>query len=418
MERHTTDVLVLGGGVIGLACALELLRAGRRVTVVERDRIGAGASHGNCGTITPSHAPPLAMPGQIRQALRWMFTPDAPFRVAPRADPALIAWMLRFAGRCNERTFRAAARAKGALLVAARAALAELISREHLDCEWEEQGTLGVWRTQQGFDKAMWLPPLLRELGLPCEVLDGDEVRRREPAVQAGIGGGVFHGRDARLRPERYLEALAGRVREAGGEIREGTTVLGFERAGGRVTQVRTTAGAFEAREIVHALGAWSPKLAATLGLHLPIQPGKGYSITFARPALAPRLPLVLKERMVCVTAWESGLRLGSTMEFAGYDASLNRVRLDALTRAAREYLVEPPTGPAVEEWYGWRPMVYDDLPIIGRAPGAANLMLATGHGMLGVTESAVTGRLVADLVTGRAPVIDPEPYRPTRFAD
>jgi D-amino-acid dehydrogenase len=417
MDHRTTDVLVLGGGVIGLACALELLRAGRGVTVVERARIGAGASHGNCGTITPSHAPPLAMPGQIRQALRWMFTPDAPFRVAPRLDPALIAWMLRFAARCNARTFRAAARAKGALLLAARAALGELVARERLDCEWMEEGTLGVWRTGEAFDRAMWLPPLLRELGLPCEVLDGAEVRRREPAVNDSIVGGVFHGRDARLRPERYLESLATRVREAGGEIREGTTVLGFERAGGRVAKVRTTGGTFAARDIVLALGAWSPKLASQLGLDLPIQPGKGYSITFPHPARAPRLPLVLKERMVCVTAWDSGLRLGSTMEFAGYDERLNRVRLDALVRAAREYLVEPPAAPAVEEWYGWRPMVHDDLPIIGRAPAASNLMLATGHGMLGVTESAITARLVADLVTGREPAIDPTPYRPTRFS-
>jgi D-amino-acid dehydrogenase len=417
VERPATDVLVLGGGVIGLACALELLRAGRGVTVIERGEVGAGASHGNCGTITPSHAPPLAMPGQVRQALRWMFTPDAPFRIAPRLDPALIAWMLRFAARCNETTFRDTVRAKGQLLLAARAALGELVAREALDCEWEEQGTLGVWRTHEGFEKAQWLPPLLHELGLRCDVLDGASVRQLEPAVHESIVGGVRHGNDARLRPERYLAALLSRVREAGGEVRERTTVLGFERMGGKVSKVRTSAGEFSGRDIVFALGAWSPKLAAELGIHLPIQPGKGYSITFNRTATAPRLPLVFKERMVCATGWESGLRLGSTMEFAGYDESLNRVRLDALRRAAGEYLVDPPIDDAgVEEWYGWRPMVYDDLPIIGRAPALSNLMLATGHGMLGVTESAITARLVSDLVTGREPVMDPAPYRPSRF--
>lgn len=417
MERSATDVVILGGGVIGMACALELLRAGRAVTVIERGEVGAGASHGNCGTITPSHAPPLAMPGQIRQALRWMFTPDAPFRVAPRLDPALIGWMLRFAARCNEETFRQTVRTKGRLLLAARAALGDLVAREALDCEWEEQGTLGIWRTREGFDKAQWLPPLLRELGLRCDVLDGRAVRGLEPSVNDSVVGGVLHGNDARLRPERYLAALASRVREAGGLIRERTTVLGFERSGDVVTKVRTSAGEFSSREIVFALGAWSPKLAAELGVHLPIQPGKGYSITFGRPAVAPRLPLVLKERMVCVTSWQSGLRLGSTMEFAGYDESLNRVRLDALKRAAAEYLIDPPSGIAREEWYGWRPMVYDDLPIIGRAPAISNLMLATGHGMLGVTESAITARLVADLVSGREPVLDPNPYRPQRFS-
>jgi D-amino-acid dehydrogenase len=146
------------------------------------------------------------------------------------------------------------------------------------------------------------------------------------------------------------------------------------------------------------------------------MQPGKGYSITYARPSLAPRHPLVLQERSVCVTTWEDGYRLGSTMEFSGYDASLNPRRLGALERGAREYLREP-LGPSKrEEWFGWRPMTFDDLPIIGRVPGSAPLWLATGHGMLGVSMSVATAELVADLVTGRPPRIDPSPFRLERF--
>jgi D-amino-acid dehydrogenase len=163
--------------------------------------------------------------------------------------------------------------------------------------------------------------------------------------------------------------------------------------------------------------GPWSPQVLRLLGLSLPIQPGKGYSITTARPAIAPKHPLVLKERSVCVTAWDSGFRLGSTMEFAGYDASLNRRRLEAIERAARDYLHEP-LGPGPrEEWYGWRPMTWDDLPLLGRAPAWSNVWIAAGHGMMGVSMSAVTGRLLADLLTGRSPVLDPAPYRPDRFA-
>jgi D-amino-acid dehydrogenase len=148
----------------------------------------------------------------------------------------------------------------------------------------------------------------------------------------------------------------------------------------------------------------------------LPIQPGKGYSITYTRPQLAPVIPMVLKERGVCVTSWASGYRLGSTMEFSGYDRSLNRTRLAALARGAAEYLHEP-VGPKIEEeWYGWRPMTYDDLPILGRAPGYRNLSLATGHGMLGVTLSAATGALIAELLSGVSPSLDLKPYAPTRF--
>ena len=164
------------------------------------------------------------------------------------------------------------------------------------------------------------------------------------------------------------------------------------------------------------ALGAWSPLLARQLDLRIPIQPGKGYSITYDRPQRCPRIPLTLKERAVCVTAWNSGYRLGSTMEFAGYDDSLNRTRLDALRRGAAEYLHEPEGPRVVEEWYGWRPMTYDDLPILGRAGGMQNLVLATGHGMLGVTMSAATGLLISELVTGQAPTLDLASFSPTRF--
>ena len=172
----------------------------------------------------------------------------------------------------------------------------------------------------------------------------------------------------------------------------------------------------FSGRDVVFALGAWSPQVARQLDLRIPIQPGKGYSITYTRPLHPPRIPLSLKERAVCVTAWESGYRLGSTMEFAGYDATLNRTRLDALKRGAAEYLHEPEGAQMVEEWYGWRPMTWDDLPILGRAATLRNLVLATGHGMLGITMSAITGKLVSDLICAAPAALDLAPFSPARF--
>jgi D-amino-acid dehydrogenase len=205
-------------------------------------------------------------------------------------------------------------------------------------------------------------------------------------------------------------------VREKGGAIEEGVRVESIEREGTRVARVRTSRGDFSGREVVLALGAWSPQFAREIGLDLPIQPGKGYSITYTRPALCPRIPLVLKERSVCVTAWSSGYRLGSTMEFSGYDTSLNRTRLDAIRRGAAEYLIEPEGPAVVEEWYGWRPMTPDDLPMLGRAPRMDNLVLATGHGMLGVSMSAITGLLISEVVAGKAPSLDLAPYSAARF--
>lgn len=409
------DVLVLGGGVVGLACALHLLEAGRSVRVLERDAVGAATSHGNCGTITPSHAPPLAAPGVIRRALGWMRQPDAPFYVRPRLDPALAMWLLRFAARCNGGDWRAAARAKAALLLDSRARL-ERWSAEGLACEFEASGLRYVFRDPNQFAAACAEREPLHELGIATRVLDAAQLEASEPALLPGVAGALEFPGDARLRPERLTDALAQRIRALGGTIDEGAEVTGFVTEGDRLAGVATARGDLRARDVVAAFGPWSPALLRQLDMRLPIQPGKGYSITYSRPALAPAVPLVLRERSVCVTAWASGFRLGSTMEFSGYDASLNRVRLDALERAAREYLREPVGPQKREEWYGWRPMTWDDLPIIGRGARWRNLWLATGHGMLGVSMSAGTGRLVADMVTGRAPAVDPAPYSPRRF--
>ncbi|TLY50437.1 MAG: FAD-dependent oxidoreductase [Gammaproteobacteria bacterium] len=410
------DVLILGGGIIGLACAYYLLRAGRGVTIIEQNALASGSSHGNCGTITPSHAPPLAQPGMIVKALRWMLTPDAPFRVAPRLDLELFAWMLHFARRCNWRDWRTVTAIKAPLLLRSRGLIGALIRDEKLECEFAESGTLYVHRDAAAFDAASALPQTLAEFGLEMRALSAAQCRELEPALNESIVGGYLNPGDARLRPDRYAAELARVVKALGADVAESTRITGFRSDRDRIEAVVTDRGEFAADEIVFALGAWSPALARQLDLRIPIQPGKGYSITYARPQKAPRIPLTLKERAVCVTAWESGYRLGSTMEFAGYDMTLNRARLDALKRGAAEYLIEPEGPQVVEEWYGWRPMTYDDLPILGRSTKWKNLMLATGHGMLGVTMSAVTGELIAQVIGQRETALDVTPLSPARF--
>jgi D-amino-acid dehydrogenase len=414
------DVVIVGGGVIGLACGLALREAGRPVRILEAATVGCGSSHGNCGTITPSHALPLAAPGTIGRALRWMLTPDAPLYMHPRLDPSLWRWLLRFSRRCNRRDWLQGGVAKAALLQASREALPGWVACHGLQCEFLASGTDHVFRTEQAlaeFDDEL---RVLAGFGIASEHIDAASYLRQEPALRDGIVGAVRFPGDASLRPDRYVAELARAFREAGGLIVEHCEVTGLrqDREG---LGVRTTQGDVAASDVLVATGAWSPRLASALsprlgGVRRAMQPGKGYSITYSRPALAPRRPLVLQERSVCVTTWEDGYRLGSTMEFSGYDASLNRRRLGALERGAREFLREP-LGPARrEEWFGWRPMTFDDLPIIGRVPGPAPLWLATGHGMLGVSMSVATAELVTDLVTGRPPRIDPGPFRLERF--
>ncbi|WP_200956282.1 FAD-dependent oxidoreductase [Lysobacter sp. Root983] len=414
-----TDIAVVGGGVIGLASALALLNDGRRVCVLEANTLGSGSSHGNCGTITPSHATPLAAPGVIAQALRWMLTPDAPLYVHPRLDPRLWGWLLRFALRCNARDWRQSALAKSALLNDSRERLQDWVRDYGLQCEFEQSGVDYVFRDERTFAAGQIELDLLRELGIRIELIDGRRYEAEDPAFKPGLAGAIRFDHDAVLRPDRYVDALAQAVRARGGVIVEGCRLQTLDTDGAGVA-LGTSQGALHAREVVLALGAWSPQLSDAIGLaglKRAIQPGKGYSITYDRPARVPRRPVVLRERKVCVTTWGSGYRLGSTMEFSGYDDSLNPRRLAALERGAAEYLHEP-VGPVERErWYGWRPMSSDDIPLIGRVPGRDGLWLATGHGMMGVSMSAGTGQLVADLIGGRAPAIDPTPYRPERFA-
>lgn len=416
MSERDTDVLILGGGVIGLSCALYLLRAGRAVRVLERGTVGGETSHGNCGTLTPSHAPPLAAPGVLAKGLRWMLRPDAPLYIRPRADPALAAWLLRFAARCNRRDWWRTARAKGALLQRSRRLIEELVRDEALDCEFRASGLRYAYRDARAFEEDRAGLDRLRELGIDSNTMDGAQLAAAEPALREGMAGAIQFPDDAQLRPERYTAELARRVRELGGEIVEGVEVLGLQVERGRVEGVNTGAGKAVAREVVIALGPWSAPFLAPYGIRLPIQPGKGYSQTYSSPALVPNMPLVLREHSVCVTAWQGGFRLGSTMEFSGYDDTLNTTRLAALERGARDCLREPVGSERREQWFGWRPMTVDDLPLLGRAPRLDGLWLATGHGMMGMGMSAVTGEMLAALVTGRETALDPEPYRATRF--
>lgn len=417
-EERREDVVVVGAGVIGLASALALLEAGRGVRVIDAGRIGGGSSHGNCGTITPSHAPPLAAPGMVIQALRWMLTPDAPLYVRPRIDPGLWRWLMRFASRCNREDWHASAIAKSALLNDSRTRLEHWVHGYQLECEFGPSGLDYVFRDPRALARGAREIESLRAFGIEVEAIAGPDYLSREPAVKPGVAGAIRFQGDAALRPDRYIAELARAVRERGGTITE-QCGLQSVLADGRGVRLVTSCGSLSTRDAVLAMGAWSPRLADAVGapaLKHAMQPGKGYSITYSAPPLVPRRPLVLRERSVCVTAWGSGFRLGSTMEFSGYDDTLNPRRLAALERGAAEYLHQP-VGPEMrEQWFGWRPMSCDDIPIIGRAPRQERIWVATGHGMMGVSMSAGTGQLIADLITGADPAIDPRPYRLERF--
>jgi D-amino-acid dehydrogenase len=410
-------VVVVGGGVIGAACAHYLNQTGWAVTVLERGEFGMGCSHANCGFVCPSHVLPLAAPGAVGTALRSLFRHDAPVRIKPRFDPALWLWLFRFARRCTMPHMLEAGRAVQALLNSSRRLYDDLMREEALDCEWQTRGLLFVFQSGAAMEHYAETDQLLRRsFDLAAKRYDGDALLQLEPALKPGLAGGWLYENDAHLRPDKLMSSWHRALETRGVTVQTGCEMTGFVREGDGVRAVATSRGEVPADAVVVAAGALTPLLAEHLGCRLPIQPGKGYSITMPRPEVCPQVPLIFEEHRVAVTPLQSGYRIGSTMEFAGYDATLDRRRLDYLRAGASHYLREPFREPVQEEWFGWRPMTYDGKPIIDRSPTLANVWMAAGHNMLGLSMAPATGKLVAELVGRRPPHLDPAPYALSRF--
>jgi D-amino-acid dehydrogenase len=413
--RKTTDILIIGGGVIGVCCAHFLTEAGARVTLIERDEIASGSSYGNAGLYVPSHSIPLAAPGALRAGLLWMLDPESPFYVRRRLAPDLWAWILRFGLASREGPMRRAVPILRDLSVASGLLYHELATLEGPSFDYGQAGLLTVFRTAQGLKHGVEEAALLGEFGLRAEVVEAGRARVIEPALRDDVLGGVYFPDDAHLDPAKFVRGLAKGLAERGARIETHAEAQAFSTERNRIVSVRTTRGEFRPDQVVLAAGAWTPAVARDLRLGIPVQGAKGYSLTIPRPANGPSLPLMLGEARVAVTPMGDRLRFAGTLELAGLDSSINAPRVNAIARAAREYLrVDDVAG--AETWAGLRPCTPDGLPIIGRTRRYENLVLATGHGMLGMSLGPVTGKLVAQLAMNLQPDIDLEPLRLERF--
>jgi len=281
-----------------------------------------------------------------------------------------------------------------------------------LECEWEKRGLLFVYRDRAKLDAYEESDRMLREsFDHPARKLIGEELATLEPALVEGLAGAWFYEGDAHLRPDRLMKAWRGKLEERGVTVVENCEVRGFANENGKARAARTANGEMGADAFVVATGAWTPLLNEELGCALPIQPGKGYSMTMKRPNICPGIPLIFPETKVAVTPWQSGYRLGSMMEFAGYDESLRPERLELLKRGAEGFLKEPYTDEVEERWFGWRPMTFDGVPIIDFAPAMGNVVIAAGHNMIGMSTGPGTGRLVGEMMSGGQAHIDLRRY-------
>ncbi len=413
-------ILIIGGGGIGLCTAYYCAQRGHRVTVLDRESANhEGCSYGNAGMIVPSHFVPLAAPGMVALGLKWMWNPESPFYIKPRLDWDLLDWGWKFFRAANAAHVQRSAPLLRDLNFASRACFEELADQTGNEFGLVKRGLLMLCKTQHALDDEAKFAARANALGVPAQVLDAKQTAALDPNVTIDVAGAVYFQKDCHLSPNRFMAALKAQCEKLGVEFKWNTEVLGFTHHTSRITIARTTAGEVEADEFVIAGGSWSPLLARELGLKIPLQAGKGYSLTLRKPRQLPQLCSIFTEARLAVTPMGSSLRFGGTMEIAGLNESINPVRVRGIIKSVPEYFPDftAEDFAGVQPWCGLRPCSPDGLPYVGRTTKFANLSLATGHAMMGLSLGPITGRLMAEVLSGEKPSIDLSLLSPDRYA-
>ncbi|HZT41719.1 MAG TPA: FAD-dependent oxidoreductase [Chthonomonadaceae bacterium] len=413
-------IVIVGAGVIGLCTAYYALEKGHRVTVLER----GGPDHdccslGNAGMVVPSHFMPLAAPGMVALGLRMMFHPESPFSIHPRLSLDLLRWGWAFYRAANAAHVARSAPLLRDLGLASRRGYEDLAEALGGGFELVQNGLLMLCKTQHVLDEEAALVKKAHELGIPAEVLSPEEVARLNPAMRMDVAGAVYFPQDGHLTPPRLMAALMRAVEERGVEFCWSTEVTGWRASEGRIEAVRTTQGEVSADEYVVACGAWSPHVLRDLPLRLPMQSGKGYSVTLPTPRQLPTICSILTEARVAVTPMGAALRFAGTMEITGLDQSINRQRVNGIFKSIPQYFPEfrQEDFQDLPAWSGLRPCSPDGLPYIGRFRRYANLSVAAGHAMIGVSLAPITGKLMAEILSGEPSSIPIDALTPDRYA-
>jgi D-amino-acid dehydrogenase len=410
---------VIGAGMVGVCAASWLQRDGHEVFLVEAGEPGHGASFGNAGALNASSVTPVSMPGIVWKVPGWLFDPLAPLALRWSYLPMVAPWLWHFVRAGTTEKVHAQARALRPLVGATLDALMPLVRDAGAEDLVHRRGHLYVYRSPDGPEKEGLAWKLRRENGVEIDEFDADELRQLEPALSRDYVRGILVRENGHTsNPLGLVQRLLDQVLRSGGRL-ERARALGFRLDGSRLAAIRTDVGDIAADAAIVCAGAWSKPLAASLGDKIPLETERGYHLMIRDPEVMPRIPTADADGKFVATPMDQGLRFAGTVELAGLKAPPDWRRARILLEQGRKMLpglAAEHTEDRISVWMGHRPSLPDSLPVLGTSRATPDIIYAFGHGHVGMTAAPMTGRLVADLVTGRPPAIDITPFAPSRF--
>jgi len=413
--NRSPHVTIVGGGIVGLLCAVRLLRLGWRITVVDQGLAERRCSYGNAGSLSPGSVAPLGMPGVLSQVPQWLLDPKAPLHVRYDYWLRAVPWLLQFLHASSPQRVEEISHGLKALLSDSVERYVELLADVRGSDLLRRAGQLQLYPSQRALEKDTRVWQLRRERGVVVESVGSDEIRQLEPAVSRNYGWGVYLPNEGHiLNPARLVEVLTEYIARNGAELRN-ADVQGFDLAGEEVAALVINGGRIDVDRVVIAAGAWSNVLTRQLGEHFPLQTQRGYHVTLAHPGVELKRPVVAADRKYFVTPMEEGLRIAGTVEFADLLAPPSFKRASNLLACAPELLPGLKASGGTQ-WMGNRPCLPDSLPVVDRSRAFRNVYYAFGNGHLGLTAAPMMGELVASLICGTKPPVDMAPFAASRF--
>lgn len=411
--------IIIGGGVIGLCSAYYLRQYGWNVTVFDNSNEKINCSYGNLGMIVPSHFVPLASPGIVAKGLRWMLNSKSPFYVKPSLDFNLISWGLKFIKNSTAENVERAALPLLELNLFSKKLYKELNKEPDFDFALEEKGILMYYKTEKVAEEELHLANKAKSMGVDAVVLNKEEVQQLEPGTELDILGAVHYRCDAHLYPNKLIPQLIEHLQLAGVDVQTNNPVKKIVAEKGKIKKIITSKEEYEADVFVLANGAWLSQLSRTVGLNIPLMPGKGYTFTYDHPEKKLNVPAILCEARVAITPMNGHMRYGGTMEIGAPNNKINLNRVEGIVESISNYF--PAINLDVPEekdiWYGFRPCSPDGLPYIGRSSKIENLFISGGHSMMGLSLGPATGKIIADLANGEKPEVDIKAFDPERYS-